>query len=314
MGQREHLISGQGYSSGWGYTDAQGQNNYGQSEREKPTTGRTIDSLSNLRREFQSKAADYTRMAAAVGDAIELLKDAENAKTELAELKKLESRRNYADDLATLIGKFGKKDELWFFGDGSGSMPALRGKNGSAMDEALNGMAAATKAAQKSGYKGVKSFLWGDEQPIALDFDKTPSSIEIFRNGTGCGTNLAPVAKMLSAAETNKKPHYVILSDGDVFDRKEAVTALGQALGKNPNATIDFIVMRPNGRIGGTEMEALANDIAKIFPSQVRLATVDLSVDDSFSNTLKKALTARLPQPEAAPKTKTAGPTPPTAK
>ena len=305
MGQKEYTMwSGQGgYDRQGGY--AYGQDNNGQSQREKPSSDHTRYALSNLKREFDGKAADYTRMSTAIGDAIQLLDEADKMKAEIAQLKTAEARRQSADDLAGLLAKFGKADEVWIFGDGSGSMSALRGKYKSAMEEALDGMEDVAKAAAKSGYKGAKTYVWGDQKPLQINFDQVPSPASAFRNGLGCGTDLEPVAKMLSSAPTNKKPHYVILSDGDVFDPKNAAPAFGQALGKNPDATIDFVIFTTAARGNyDTEMEKLARDMAKVFPSQVRVVKADISQENGFSTELTKLLRARLPQPGAAPKKK----------
>ncbi len=311
MGQQEYTMwSGQGgYGAQRSY---QGQNDdhNGQGQRGKPSSDQTIYALRNLKHEFDAKAADYTRMSTAIGDAIALLNEADKLKAEITELKKAEGRRQSADDLAALLAKFGKKDELWFFGDGSGSMPCMGSKGKSAMDYTLGGMEDTAKAAKKAGFNGVKTFLWGDSvSPLELHLDQGSASESAYKNGIGCGTDLKPVANMLASAPAKKKPHYIILSDGDVFDPKEAAPAFGQALGKNPNATIDFIIFSDERQRYETNMEKLASELAKIFPAQVRIAKVDVNNENAFSKELTKLLTARLPQP-SAPAKKPAGNSP----
>lgn len=286
------------------------------SSGKKPDPRETIYRLINLQQDFNRTASDYQRMAAAVGDALTLLEDAQKQKDE-AVLQKLQAQlENRAAQATGVLAGSDKKGEFIMLVDGSGSM------NGAYIFAAMD----AATVVQKATGGASKLALFGDRKPVWITQNISDPVVRHKLNQTlNSGTDLAPsVSEVERDAALNtlakKSTHFIVVSDGDVFDAEKSKDALRQMLLSNKKATVDFVIMaRP-----GTSMERMAQDIEGQFPGRVRKHIVDtrnmVGPDTYFTNpggvgahylstavqdTVMQVLVDRLKKP-AAPKKKAA--------
>lgn len=169
--------------------------------------------------------------------------------------------------------------------DGSGSMDTKNlGANGrvSAMHVALSS-AIVLYEASKHVDANVYICMWGNDDPILLaqpgdDNIKIGENLAKAIKGLNSGTSLAPsFGKMVKAMVENKekgKPnagysHFMVLSDGDIFDSGKAEDLIEKMFMASKYFTLDFaIIKKPNGYNAVTQMEALANKLQSRLPHQ----------------------------------------------
>ena len=244
--------------------------------------------LRELRYEFDMKATHYRRMATAMGSALALIEEAEKLKAEAAQRQKQDALQQSAGKIKAAFDASGAsktQDEFYFFVDGSGSM------NGWPLTEALKAIAAATNAGP------VKAMMWAEHTIKPFDNLNDPKFFKEAAQGFGCGTDPRVLVRTMDTiASSSKTPkHFVIVSDGDVYDQKQSKTSLGQILGKNSNASIDFVILRiDNGRdMGKTDLDKLSDSLKQVFPAQITTTSVDLSagnVLDAFTAIVQRQL------------------------
>lgn len=255
-------------------------NNYGLSSGhaagtngEQPDAQRTIHSLRQLKQQFNNTAQDYERMAHAVGDALTLLEAAEREKQKSQQLASQLAAEQRAALLGGMMMAAGKKSEFVVLADGSGSM------NGPPIAAALDAVDVVRKGGTLSRAKPAAFAMFGDSKPYWIDGDITqPSLRSKLLQTLNTGSDLAPsVPDMEKIAAVNtlarKKTHFLLISDGDVFDPKKAQDELEALLKSNKKVTVDFLIMSPPG----TSMERMANQIIANFPDRVRQHRTTLS-------------------------------------
>lgn len=125
--------------------------------------------------------------------------------------------------------------------DGSGSMT---GGNFTAIPDAL---AYAKKA------DGI-AMLAGDKHPVLVDVHNE-AHVKAAVHGLNCGTDLAP--SLREAAKALKNKHVVLVSDGDLFDTKATLAALGDLLAQQPKTKIDVVLTRSTSSKAVTGIELM---------------------------------------------------------
>jgi hypothetical protein len=87
---------------------------------------------------------------------------------------------------------------------------------------------------------------------------------------TYSGSDFVPaIHYMASCAGYKKKKHFVVLSDGEIGDKKESLSTAQVFLTVCPTVTIDFAVISDNAV--STPLTDLAKDLQKEFPKQITL-------------------------------------------
>lgn len=291
-------------------------NNYGLSSGtsfgvngEQPDPQRTIQRLRQLRQQFNNSARDYEQMAETVGAALTLLEAAEREKQAAQKVAAQLAAEQQAALLAGMMMAAGKKSEFVVLADGSGSM------NGPYMAAALDAVDVVRKGAARANVAPAAFGLFGDRNPAWVDGDVTQQALRSKLLQTlNTGSELAPaVADMEKIAAVNtlakKSTHFLIISDGDIFDAKPAQDRLELLLTSNKKVTIDFAIMaRP-----GSQMEKMADSIIAKFPGRVRRQQLAPSPEAQLSESLQanvlSAMAERLRE-DAAPRKKRAAPQP----
>jgi len=243
-----------------------------------PVVNRTAQAYKNIRAEQrrqvlrQSKNLDFM---AEDGDILDRLNRDKMLETKF---RKATGARLTPDDFKKFeedsIHSAESTIEVVFMIDGSGSMPMLKLANGvTAMEAALQSAAIGYMACRKAGIDAY-IVMWGDAVPLVV---ATPESnprdvgakLETLRNGTRSGTDLAPgiIKTIESMADHRNKngtisgtSHLLIFSDGDIFDKEQATTALETVSRKGKNISIDVAVLNNRGA-GTTEMEKVFNGV-----------------------------------------------------
>ena len=291
-------------------------NNYGLSSGqpsgangEQPDPQRTIVRLRMLKQQFNNSAHDYQQMADAVGAALTLLEAAENEKIVSRNVAGRLAIEQQAALLAGMMMAGGKKSEIVVLADGSGSM------NGSYMAAALDAVDVVRKGTVRANATPAAFGVFGDKSPVWIDGDITQPALRgKLLQTLNTGSDLAPaVPDMEKIAAVNtlakKATHFLLISDGDIFDPKQAQPKLEAMLAANKKVTIDFAIMaRP-----GSQMERMADDIIAKFPNRVRKQQVAPSAETQLSPALQanvlSAMAERLRE-AAAPRKKPAAPKP----
>lgn len=291
-------------------------NNYGLSSGHSadktgatPDPRETIHRLRQLKQQFNNSAQDYQRMANAVGDALTLLEAAENDKVKAQRVAAELATHQRAALLAGMMLAAGKKGEFVFLSDASGSMA------GAPMAAALDAVDAARKAGEMAKIKPAAFGLFGDAKSHWVADDITPELRNKLVQSLNTGSDFAPaVPEMQEMAAANrrsrKNTHFMVISDGDIFDPKAATKAIELLLAGNSRVTIDFIVMGPKD----TQMDRMADSIIESFPGRVRKHKADTrQLSDVLSAAVQanvvNAMAERLRE-DAAPRKKPAAPKP----
>lgn len=291
-------------------------NNYGLSSGtssgtngEQPDPQRTIHRLRQMKQQFNNSARDYEQMAEAVGAALTLLEAAEKEKLAAQKVAAQLATEQQAALLAGMMMATGKKAEFVVLADGSGSM------NGPYMAAALDAVDVVRKGATRANAAPAVFGVFGDRNPVWVDGDISQSVLRSRLLQTlNTGSDLAPaVPDMEKIAAVNtlakKSTHFLLISDGDIFDAKEAQTKLEAMLTVNKKVTLDFAIMaRP-----GSQMERMADSIIANFPGRVRKQQLAPSAEAQLSPVLQanvlSAMAERLRE-DAAPRKKRAAPQP----
>ncbi len=195
--------------------------------------------------------------------------------------------------------------------DGSGSMGANKG---SRMETCMKTVALLNDACRKLGEEShlwtdadhvpapfqVYAALWGGAGEWKDDATGLPRNlilspdmeeeikaqrIEAVLNGLGSGTELAPafpcllqyIADQKSPAYTDTEhgaTHFIIPSDGDVFDRPQALANMRNVLEQIPNATMDILI---TDNLRQTELEELAGELQLEFDGRVACHHISLN-------------------------------------
>jgi len=272
------------YSDGQGYPWYRQVSNENGEQQKQLSPQETLWELQHLKREFDWKAANYRRMSTAVGSALELFEEAKKLKEDADQRKKEEAEKTAQGQAAgkiksayEAVGAQKSQDEFYFLPDGSGSM------GGRPITEALKAIGVVQSTAVSANAAPVKAIMWGDGQIKPLDLDLTdPKVIKQLEQGLGCGTDLTVLLETMNNIATSSQTpkHFIVVSDGDLYDPKQSKTAAGQLLGKNSNVSIDFVILTDKGRWGPrtskTQMQELSDSLQQVFPAQVRTVSVDL--------------------------------------
>lgn len=232
-------------------------------------------SLESILKNLSAMAASFNYAAdckeAADRQVAKLLQEAANA-LRVEQQKNLNLQQQLNAFKALALAKLLKGKKFTFLIDGSGSMysdaSALDGKTpiGASID--------AVSAFSRAG-AAVTAGLWGDKSVQIIE------DLEAFdvRKGLNIGTDFAPAVDFMQAQATIAKGNkrFIVLSDGDIFDREVAL-AKAEKLLQAPKVTVDFVVMAANN----SYMNALAQKLQDRFPNQVSLQIVlpGQSVDD----------------------------------
>ncbi len=290
-------------------------NNYGLSSGqpsgangEQPDPQRTILRLRMLKQQFNNSAHDYQQMADAVGAALTLLEAAENEKIVSRNVAGRLAVEQQAALLAGMMMAAGKKSEIVVLADGSGSM------NGSYMAAALDAVDVVRKGTVRANATPAAFGLFGDSKPAWIDGDITQPALRgTLLQTLNSGSDLAPaVPDMEKIAAVNtlakKSTHFLLISDGDIFDTKNAQPKLEALLTANKKVTIDFAIMaRP-----GSQMEKMTDNIIAKFPNRVRKQQQNPSgetLSPALQANVLSAMAERLRE-DAAPRKKPAAPKP----
>lgn len=291
-------------------------NNYGLSSGHSadktgatPDPRETIHRLRQLKQQFNNSAQDYQRMANAVGDALTLLETAENDKVKAQQVAEELATHQRAALLAGMLMAAGKKGEFVFLSDASGSMA------GTPMTAALDAVSAARKAGGMAKLKPAAFGLFGGEKSYWVAGDITPELRARLARSLDYASDFAPaVPDMQKIAADNrqsrKNTHFMVISDGDIFDLKAAKTAIELLLAGNSRVTIDFLIMGPKG----TQMDRMADSIIENFPGRVRKHKPDAPYSSTLLSAqlqakVVDAMAERLRE-DAAPRKKPAAPKP----
>lgn len=262
----------------------------GKTREEAAAAARNVDpqevlrELKGLEAKFNHQAQDYQRMAKTASDAIALIEKTEQQKRALAEEASLAKAKQAAAQLqGTLQGA--KKSSFAVFIDGSGSM------NGTPIMAALDGAALLADAKPAVA-------LWGEKQPTWItDKAQDPSFRVKVKQGLNLAVDLAPsVTEMHKLAAVNtldrKKTHFILMSDGDLFDRQDARAAFDTLLSKNPKATVDVIIMG----FDGTSMGSFVKELAAAWPDRVKQHVVGMRGGSGYTSLNEGTLSAGVQQ------------------
>lgn len=157
--------------------------------------------------------------------------------------------------------------------DGSGSMNGNL-ENGVTLAKAS---VAAVGRFSKMTKGEVKVGFWGDKDII---FAKNIEDLKIFDRGLNSGTDFVPAVEyMQKLISASKKPqHFVVLSDGEFWDKEKSLVAANMFLTQSPKSSIDFIVLLNNDAYPGlNQMQEFAKVLQTLYPAQVRLSVVSSS-------------------------------------
>ena len=269
-------------------------------EPKNPEPREVIARLKSLRAHFNASAEDYRRMESTLGDALALLEDAEAKKSEA----RLDKGRVALDQRAGLLAglQIGTQGKARFVvvADGSGSM------HGSPITAALDTAELVQKAGTYAKAPSGGLLLWGDPSPVAITGDLGDASVRRpVLQGLNLGTDLAPTAaemRKIAAFNTveKKATHFLVFSDGDIFDREKAGEQLAGMLQANKTATVDFFIL---ARVG-TRMEGMVKEFELAFPGRVNqhmitVADASVAAQDKVLEVAEKRL--RAGQPKAKP-------------
>jgi hypothetical protein len=237
----------------------------------------TLEDMRALKKEFDTKAADYRRMSETLGAAIGLIEEGRATKAEAEELKhQIAATKAQAAAALRMKGVFetagtAKAEEFQVFIDGSASM------YGTGIVSALLGAGALQTAAKTANAPAVGVAFYGNDALVVPAADLSDyDSVKKFEHGTNCGQNLLPVVAAVekSVEGSKQRRHILIVSDGDVPDTEANRTAFGRLLGKNENVTVDFLQLSPQP-LRPSDMTRLSDSLQKIFPAQVRFSHAD---------------------------------------
>ena len=231
---------------------------------------KSLDSLSSgFNLSAERKAAPDKQVAQILESAAQALRTEQQKNREL-------QHQLYALQNASTLKRLKGKD-FTFLIDGSGSMEFGTDKPKVSLGDILN--------FSKITESNTTAAFWGDEKvrPIPL---KGWDIKYLEKNAApSCGTNFAPAVDYMQslAASTKKKQHFIILSDGDFFDKDEARPKACNLLKTCPKATIDFVVISSRY---DTVMDGFASMLRCQFPEQVgfKLIAPGKPLDEALVN------------------------------
>lgn len=151
----------------------------------------------------------------------------------------------------------GKGKTLLFLIDGSGSF--AHGPMKDAVKAAGRVVAETARSKDKSAYAEIG--LWGDK-PSEMQYQGALASSSMHpvvirkacewlaeSGGLNSGSDFAPAAELAKTMAKNgdaaNDTHLVIVTDGDLFDVKDAETAFSRLLDENPGMTISAVIAAP---------------------------------------------------------------------
>ena len=187
----------------------------------------------------------------------------------MAELQRSNAEKNYkierlereierlkndtASALAVSLQAASQKGALLLI-DGSGSMGMM---DPNPIEQAL-------RAAQQKRIGGA--VLWGARQPVIIDV-KNEKHIASALRGLHAGTELAPTLDI--AARLVGPQHFIIVSDGDVFDGDRGRAQLETLFRRNPQAKLDVVIVgAAAGRLAPTPMETMIRSAVFVHATQ----------------------------------------------
>lgn len=177
--------------------------------------------------------------------------------------------------------------------DGSGSMQFSQVLPQSPLKLAIE---ATQKLAQKSA---VDAAFWGADRLFPLELSADTATLT--GRAGNWASNIMPALDHIEAAAARGARHFILVSDGDLFDNKKVLDKTRATLRANPDMTIDFLIMpymRPHAL---TQVEMLAKILCYDFESQVRYKVVTEEKDVAPTlGKFAKARTARGPLKWAA--------------
>lgn len=166
--------------------------------------------------------------------------------------------------------------------DGSGSMEYGKGTQATQLEIAILSATIMYEAAKKIG-ANVYIAMWGSANPVMIarpgdDPRSIAKNIVAARNGLSSGTDLAPSIRSITkeiARHAGKGggyrgyTHITVFSDGDIYDREKAQTAIDALLQTVNHVTLDFAIIKTNPADQKfTDMEKLAAETQSRNPAQ----------------------------------------------
>lgn len=240
----------------------------------KPLIGNILAKLDHMANAFnqsaQNKAAPDKQTAELLAAAAQALRDEQQKNQALQ--KELDTIKSVGS-LKELKRKSVNKSCFHFLIDGSGSMT---GKPIKAVLDSVKNFVETTDA-------NVSSAFWGGQfslrpLPVYQMTDKFDA------NGLLSGSSYFVPAvdyMQMKASTTKGSQHFVVLSDGDIHDPKEALPKARAFLSSSPKSSVDFVVIcdftvinTQGAQHERFEMGRFAEKLRQEFPNQVSACVV----------------------------------------
>lgn len=180
-----------------------------------------------------------------------------------------------------------KGKNFTFLVDGSGSMGSMGNMRCGSIPLLELAMGSIENFSCTTGAK-VASALWGSSQVVTVTAENAE---KLKKESLLSGSDFAPAMDYMATAA---EKHFVVISDGDIFDADQSLAKASAFLKTNPKASLDFIVMRYQRE--ETWMEKFALQLQQEFPAQVQLTLVKPE-KQLLDNALVTTTLQRAPKP-----------------